>query len=102
MPGFCVLGLQKAKLNEIVARRVAALERRLKTPPRPGSTERRIKKVLAAIHANPPREIVSNEYDAPQFCRDFIALAMKHDFQFLAVARKGNREIGEKSWELYQ
>lgn len=36
MSGFCVLGVPKQKLDEIVARRVAAMERRLLTPPSSG------------------------------------------------------------------
>lgn len=102
MSGFCVLGVSRQKLETIVSRRVAALERRLKCPPRPGSTERRTRKVLAAIQANPPREIVSHEFSAPQFCCDFIELATRHEFQFLAVARKGDRPNGERPWVLYE
>lgn len=33
MSGFCVLGVSRQKLETIVSRRVAALERRLKCPP---------------------------------------------------------------------
>lgn len=71
-------------------------------PPRPGSTERRTGKVLAAIKAKPPREVVSHEFSAPQFCRDFIELAAKHDLQFLVVARRGDRAKGETFWVPYE
>ncbi|CAM5350062.1 hypothetical protein [Eoetvoesiella caeni] len=56
MSGFCVLGVPKQKIDEIVARRVVAMEQRLKCP-RPGSTERHIQKVLSKLQANPPREV---------------------------------------------
>jgi hypothetical protein len=94
MSGFYVLGVPKQKLDEIVTRRIAAMERRLKCP-QPGSTERRRQKILAAIHAKPPREVVSTEYSVPQFCHHFIDLAAKHDLLYLAVARKDGRR-----WEL--
>lgn len=93
MSGFCVIGVTKQKLDEIVARRVAALERRLKSPPRPGSTERRKEKVLAAIQEKPPREVLSHEFSVPQFCDDFIKLAAKQEILFMAVAVKNGRSL---------
>lgn len=96
MSGFLVLGVPKQKIDELVARRVAAMERRLLTPPRPGSTERRMQKVLAKIAINPPREILSHEFSVPQFCNDFIKL-LPGDFQFVVIATKRGRV-----WDFYE
>lgn len=102
MTAFCVLGVPKQKIEDIVTRRVMAMERRLKTPPRRGSTERRMAKVRAALHAKPPREVISAEFCAPQFCRDFIELAKRYEFGFFAIARRGDRAAGERAWEVYE
>lgn len=99
---FVVLGVSAQRLDDIVARRVAAMERRLKRPPQPGSTDQRVKKVLSKIREQPPREVVSSEYSAPQFCRDFIDLAAKQGYQFLTIARRGIRGQGERPWEIYE
>ncbi|TKR55356.1 hypothetical protein D7I39_11095 [Allopusillimonas ginsengisoli] len=99
MHGFFVLGVTKQRIDDLVTRRLAAQERRLKRPPKPESTEARRRKILAKIEAKPPRTVISHGYSAPQFCRDFIALAEKNGFAFMVIARKGNREIGEAAWE---
>ncbi|WP_167670704.1 hypothetical protein [Allopusillimonas ginsengisoli] len=54
------------------------------------------------LHAKPPREVISGEFDAPQFCHDYINLAAKHGYQFLVVARRGDRKAGERAWEIYE
>jgi len=54
MSGFFVLGVPRQKLNDLVTRRVIAMEDRLKRPPKPGSTERRMQKVLSKIEQAPP------------------------------------------------
>lgn len=97
MSGFYVLGVPRQKLEELVARRVIAMEDRLKRPPKPGSTERRMQKVLSKIKQAPPREVLSVEYSVPQFCEDFIGLMPRQDYSYLAIgSREGRR------WEIHQ
>lgn len=97
MSGFFVLGVPRQKLDELVTRRVIAMEDRLKRPPKPGSTEQRRKKVLSKIESAPPREVLSHEYSVPQFCDDFVRLINKQDYSYLAIgSREGRR------WEIHQ
>lgn len=94
---FVVLGVEQARLEEIVQKRVSRLERNLKKKPTPESTARRRQKVLTKIAAKPPVQPISAEFDAPQFAVDYAELAKKFGYRYLTVATK-DAFPGGRTW----
>jgi len=91
MSGFVVYGVPAGKVEAMVMRRVTAQEVRLKNPPKPGSTERRMAKHMERLRQRPPRERLSPEYDAPQFCEEWMELAKKSGFHSMVIVAPGER-----------